>query len=176
MTGPSAGFRTAAFILVALAVLIGLISRILIGRSDATAFAGVESLNLSVGQPFGRAIFDGIVSENVPSVRLRAKQCDEPVFAAPLQLRSVAEAELADRTYLGHRGYGATNVYRGQVRQTFSHLARVLARNPLTPFRLDYFVRFYTPSDCAIDDRAYVEWAGMILDMGTTSPRSGQGS
>lgn len=176
MTGPSAGFRTAAFVLVALAVLVGLISRILIGRSDATAFAGVESLNLSVGQPFGRAIFDGIVSENVPSVRLRATQCDEPVFAAPLQLRSVAEAELADRTYLGHRGYGATNVYRGQVRQTFSHLARVLARNPLTPLELDYFVQFYTPSDCAIDDRAYVEWAGMILDMGTTSPRSGQGS
>jgi hypothetical protein len=176
LTGSLARLRAVAFVLVALAVLMGLISRIATVQSRDVSFAGVESLNLSPGQPFGRATFDGIVVKSIPSVRLKTEQCGEPIYAAPLQLRSVAEVELADRAYLDHPGYGATNVYRGQVRQTFSHLARVLARNPLTPYRLDYFVRFYTPSDCAIDDRAYVEWAGMILDMGTTSPRSGQGS
>lgn len=84
--------------------------------------------------------------------------------------------ELADRAYLDHPGNGSTHVYRGQVRQTFSHLARVPARNPLTPYRLDCFVRFYPPSDCAIDNEAYIEWAEMILAMGTASPGSGQGS
>ena len=176
MTGSLAALRAIAFVLVALAVSMGLISRLATVRSGVASFAGVGSLKLSPGQPFGRATFDGIATENIPSVRLRTKQCDEPIYAAPLQLRSVAEVELADRAYLDHPGYGATNVYRGQVRQTFSHLARVLARNPLTPYRLDYFVRFYAPSDCAIDNQAYMEWAGMILDMGTTSPRSGQGS
>jgi hypothetical protein len=168
--------RAVAFVVVALAVLMGLISRIAPGRSHVASFDGVESLKLSPGQPFGRATFDGIVVEDVPSVRLRTEQCDQPIYAAPLKLRSVAEVELADRAYLDHPGNGSTNVYRGQVRQTFSHLARVLARNPLTPYRLDYFVRFYPPSDCAIDNEAYIEWAEMILAMGTASPGSGQGS
>ena len=89
---------------------------------------------------------DGILSESFPTVRLRTKQCGEPNYAAPLQLRAVAEADLADRAYLGRPGYDATKVYRGHVRKTFSHFARVLAGNPLTPFRLDYFARFYAPS------------------------------
>jgi hypothetical protein len=165
--------RAVAFVLVALAVLTGVISRMATVRSRVASFDGVESLNLSPGQPFGRAIYDGIVVENVPSVRLKTKQCDEPIYAAPLQLRSIAAVELADRAYLHHPGYGSTNVYRGQVRQTFSHLARVLARNPLTPYRLDYFIRFYTPSDCVIDNQAYIEWAGMILAAGTAAPRPG---
>lgn len=176
MTASLAGLRAIAFVLVALAVLTGLISRTTTVRSGAASFAGVKSLNLSPGQPFGGATFDGIAAEDVPSIRLRTKQCDEPIYAAPLQLRSVADVELADRAYLDHRGYGSTNVYRGQVRQTFSHLARVLARNPLMPYQLDYFIRFYVPSDCAIDDQTYIEWADKILAMGTASPGSGQGS
>ena len=177
MTGSSAKFRATAFVSVALAVLAGLTLRMTTARPDeASFFAGVESLNLSPGQPFGRATFDGIDTEDISSVRLRANECDKPVYAAPLRLRSVAEVELADRVYLDHRGYASTNVYRGQVRQTFSHLARVLARNPLTPYRLDYFVRFYAPSGCAIDTQAYIEWAEMILTMGTASLGSGQGS
>jgi hypothetical protein len=111
----------------------------------------------------------------VPTVRLKAKQCDEPIYATPLQLKSVAEADLADRTFLSHPGYSETNIYRGEVRRTFSHLARVLSRNPLTPYKLDYFVRFYAPSDCVIDDQAYVEWAGMILAMGAAPPNRAQG-
>lgn len=110
----------------------------------------------------------------VPSVRLRTIHCGEPIFAAPMQLRAVAEVDLADRAYLGRPGYDATNVYRDEVRKTFSHLARVLARSPLTPFRLDYFVRFYAPSNCAIDDHDYVEWAQRILALGTKSPQPGQ--
>ena len=176
MTVSVAGLRAIAFVLVASAVSLGLISRIATVRSAAASFAGIESLNLSPGQPFGRATFDGIAVEDVPSIRLRTKQCIEPIYAAPMKLRSVADVELADRAYLDHRGYGSTNVYRGQMRQTFSHFARVLARNPLTPYRLDYFIRFYVPSDCAIDDQAYIEWAEMILARGTTSPGSGQGS
>jgi hypothetical protein len=128
LTRRLAGLRAAAFVLVALAVLMGLISRITIGRSNAASFAGVQSLDLTPGQPIGSATFDGIVVEYVPTVRLVTKQCDAPIYATPLKLRSVAEADLADRAYLGP-GYGATNVYRGQVRLTFSHLARVLARN-----------------------------------------------
>ena len=122
MTRRLAGLRAAAFVLVALAVLMGLISRITIGRSNAASFAGVQSLDLTPGQPIGSATFDGIVVEYVPTVRLVTRQCDAPIYATPLKLRSVAEADLADRSYLGP-GYGATNVYRGQVRQTFSHLA-----------------------------------------------------
>jgi hypothetical protein len=175
LTRRLADLRAAAFVLVALAVLMGLISRITIGRSNAASFGGVQSLDLTPGQPIGSATFDGIVVEYVPTVRLVTRQCDAPIYATPLKLRSVAEADLADRAYLGP-GYGATNVYRGQVRQTFSHLARVLARNPLTPYRLDYFVRFYAPSGCVIDDQAYIEWAAIILSMGTTSPRPSQGS
>jgi hypothetical protein len=175
LTRRLAGLRAAAFVLVALAVLMGLISRITIGRSNAASFAGVQSLDLTPGQPIGSATFDGIASEDVPSVRLVTRQCDAPIYATPLKLRSVAEADLADRVYLGRPGYGATNVYRGQVRQSFSHLARVLARNPLTPYRLDYFVRFYAPSSCVIDDQAYIEWAGAIPAMGTTSTGPSQG-
>lgn len=175
MSGSLAGLRAVAFVLVALAAMMGLITRIEAVQSPVASFAGVESLNLSPGQPFGRATFDGIAREDVPGVRLRTKQCGEPIYAAPLQLKSVAEVEIADRAYLDRPGYGVTNVYRGQVHQTFSHFARILARNPLTPYRLDYFIRFYAPSDCVIDDQAYVEWAEMILAMGTTSPRSGQG-
>lgn len=92
MNGSLAGFRAAAFVLVALAVLTGLISRIVTDQSDAATFAGVEALNLSPGQPLGRATFDGIVSQSVPSVRLKTKQCAEPIYAAPLRLRSVAVA------------------------------------------------------------------------------------
>jgi hypothetical protein len=173
LTDPVAKLRAVAFVAVALAVVVGLISRMTTARSDPAWFEGVERLRLSPGEPLGSATFDGVLTESVPTVRLRAKQCDKPIYATPLPLRSVAEVELADRTYLNRRGYGSTNVYRGQVRETFSHFARVLARNPLTPHGLDYFVRFYAPMECAIDDQAYVEWAGMILAMGTTSSRSG---
>ena len=175
MTGSLAGLRAVALVVVALAALMGLVTRIAAVQSPVASFAGVESLNLSPGQPFGRATFDGIASEDVPSVRLRTKQCGEPIYAAPLRIRAVAEVELADRAYLDRPGYGVTNVYRGQVHQTFSHFARILARNPLTPYSLDYFIRFYAPSDCLIDDQTYVEWAAMILAVGTTSSRSGQG-
>ncbi len=170
------GLRVIAFVLVALAVSLGLISRIATVRSGAASFPGVEALSLSPGQPFGHATFDGIAAEDVPSIRLKTAQCNEPVYAAPMKLRSVADVELADRAYLDHQGYRSTNVYRGQVRQTFSHLARVLARNPFAPYRLDYFVRFYAPADCAIDDQAYIEWAEMIFANGTASFGSGQGS
>lgn len=175
MTASLARWRAAAFAVVALATAAGLISRIATAGPDAGSFAGVESLDLSPGQPLGSATFDGIAREDVASVRLRTTKCGEPIYAAPLQLRAVAEVDLADRAYLGRPGYDATNVYRGQVRKTFSHLARVLSRSPLTPFRLDYFVRFYAPAGCVIDDQAYVEWAGGILALGTKSPHPGQG-
>jgi hypothetical protein len=90
-------------------------------------------------------------------------------------VRSVAVVELADRVYLDRPGYGVTNVYRGKVRQTFSHFARVLARIQLTPDKFDSFVRFYAPSGCVIDDQAYVEWAGMILAMGAAPQNPAQG-
>jgi hypothetical protein len=54
MTGPSPRFRAGAFLLVALAVLTGVMSRMVIGGSDAAVFVGVESLSLSLGQPFGQ--------------------------------------------------------------------------------------------------------------------------
>jgi hypothetical protein len=55
----------------------------------------------------------------------KALPASDPIYAAKLPLRSVAEVELADRLYLKRSGYGATNVDHGQVRQTFSHFARV---------------------------------------------------
>jgi hypothetical protein len=164
---PTTILRAVAFVVVALATLIGLISRLAIAKSgaDTATFRGVEALGLSPGQPFGQATFDGTVDEGVAGLRLRVKQCGEPIYAAPIELKAVAFVEAADRGYLNHPGYGVTNVYHGQVRQNFSHLARVLARNPLTPYNLDYFIRFYSPSDCAVDDQAYVEWADRILSL-----------
>ncbi len=145
-------------------------------QTDVAPFAGVESLNLAPGQQFGGATFDGIAGgEDIPSIRLKTAQCGEPIYAAPLPLRAVAAVELADREYLSHPGYAVRDVFHGQVRPAFSYFARVLARNPLTSTRVDYFIRFYAPSGCAIDDRAYVEWAGMILAPGTASPPTGQG-
>jgi hypothetical protein len=162
---PTARLRAVAFVIVALAALAGLISRVAIAKSgaDTATFVGIEALGLSPGQSFGRATFDGTVSEGVPGLRLRVEQCGEPIYAAPIELKAVAFVEAADRGYLAYPGYATTNVYHGQIRQTFSHLARVLARNPLTPYNLDYFVRFYSPADCVIDDQAYVEWADRIL-------------
>jgi hypothetical protein len=163
LTGPVAALRAATFVVVALAASIGVILRVASGGPRGSWFPGVESLNFSPGQPLGSATFDGIADKGVRTVRLEAKQCGKPIYAAPLRLRAVAEVEVADRAYLGRPGYGVTNVYEGQVRQSFSHLARALARNPLTPGASDYYIRFYAPSDCAIDDRDYVEWAGKIL-------------
>jgi hypothetical protein len=96
LIGSIAGLRTVAFVVVALAALSGLISRMTKVRSEAS-FAGVESLNLSPGQPFGSATFDGIAGKRIATIRLRTKQCGEPIYAAPLQLRAVSEVELADR-------------------------------------------------------------------------------
>ncbi|HSV01343.1 MAG TPA: hypothetical protein VLI91_14680 [Roseiarcus sp.] len=166
MTPPS-GLRLAVFAVVALAALVGLVSRLAIAASDAgtATFVGVGALIMPAGQPFGRGTFDGTVDEGVPGVRLRAEPCAEPIYAAPIELKAVAFVEAADDGYLGHPGYSTTNVYHGRVRQTFSHLARVLARNPLTPYNLDYFIRFYVPPNCALDDEAYVDWATRILDL-----------
>ena len=172
---PTARFRAVAFIVVALAALTGLISRLAIDNSAETAtFVGVEELGLSPGQSFGRATFDGTVNEGVAGVRLRVERCSEPIYATPIELKAVAFVAAADRGYLRNRGYVTTNVYHRKVRQTFSHLARVFARNPLTPYNLDYFIRFYTPSDCVVDDQAYVEWADMILSLAIKPTRSAE--
>jgi hypothetical protein len=123
----------------------------------------VESIRLAAGDPLGVATFDGVESDSVPSMRLRTTACAEPIYAAPIELKAVAAANAADRSYLGRAGYASTNVYRGQVRPIFSHLSRVLARNPLVPYSTDYFVRFYYPADCAIGDGAFIDWAARIL-------------
>jgi hypothetical protein len=171
--------RTAAFVLVAFAALASLISRIAIAGSGEglVAFAGVQSLDLPIGQPIGQAIFDGIVGEPFPSVRLRVSQCVDPIFVTAMPLKSVAVAEFTDRAYLDHPGYTATSVYRGKVRPHFSHFFRLFARNPLEPYNLDtgYFVRFYAPANCVIDTQAYVEWARLILPLASKQPASGAG-
>jgi hypothetical protein len=161
---PIAKLRAGAFVVVALAALAGVISRVAIAKSDGGTFVGVEALGLSPGHLFGRATFDGTVNEGVSGVKLRVEQCGQPIYAVPIELKAVAFVEAADRGYLGHPGYAVTNVYHKQIRRTFSHFDRVLARNPLTPYNLDYFLRFYSPSDCVIDEQAYVEWADGILD------------
>jgi hypothetical protein len=174
---PPNALRSVAFAVAALAALVGLASRLAIARSgaDTAAFVGVEGINLSPGQPLGRAVFDGTVDEGVAAVRLRAEQCAEPIYAAPIELKAVAFVEAADRGYLGHPGYSTTNVYHGRVRPTFSHLARLFARNPLTPYNLDYFIRFYFPSNCVLDDQAYVDWANRILDLAVRPSRPAVG-
>ncbi len=166
MNSPT-GLRFAVFAVVALAALVGLVSRLATAASggETATYVGVGALSLSPGQPFGRGAFDGTVDETVPAVRLRVERCAEPIYATPIELKAVAYVEAADDGYLSHVGYSTTNVYHGQVRRTFSHLARVLARNPLTPYNLDYFVRFYFPSTCVLEDEAYVDWANRILDL-----------
>jgi hypothetical protein len=164
---PSPRWRAVAFALAVVAALTGLASRIAGSGATTAAFAGVESLDLSSGQPFGGGTFDGAVNEGIASVRLKVKPCAEPIFAAPIELKAVASVELADSAYLRRPGYATTNVYHGRVRKTFSHFDRVLARNPLTPYSLDYFIRFYTPADCVVADETYIDWADRILALAT---------
>jgi hypothetical protein len=159
--------RVVALLVVAGASVAGLTFRIAMVDSGESrgSFSGLLSLNLRLGQPIGDAIFDGIAEYGIPGLRLRLKQCEEPIFAVPLTLTSATGASLADRGYRKPAAYLSTDVYRGQIRKDFSHFSRLIAYLSESP-NFDggyFFVRFSAPTNCHVESEAYIGWAGTIL-------------
>jgi hypothetical protein len=163
------GLRAVSLILLAAAAVAGLGIRIAhLNVADAAApFAGIQSLDLSEGQSVGNARFEGITQNDFPSLQLRLTGCSEPVYAMPLQLTAVSIPADADQVYAGFPHYASTDVYRGQVRQNFSHLSRVIARGFVDTYNLEtgYYVRFYAPTDCGIREDDFVELTRAILKL-----------
>jgi hypothetical protein len=126
----TANLRVFAFVVIAGAALAGIAARVAIVRLGAPeiTFAGIESIDRKVGQPLADATFDGIAEEAIASVRLSAKGCGDPIFAAPILLTAVEIPQSADRAYLKDPRYRSVDVYDGEVRRDFSHIRRLIAR------------------------------------------------
>jgi hypothetical protein len=168
--------RVVALFMIVAACGAGLAIRIamMASRGPETPFRGVESLDFSLGQSIGAAKFDGIVADSPAGLRLRLEPCGEPIFAAPMLLTDVTTTEVADRAYRKSPAYLSTDVYRGQIRKEFSHFSRLIARSLLETYNLEggYFVRFYAPADCRVENTSYIEWAEAILKAGSEPERA----
>jgi hypothetical protein len=168
--------RAIALLLVAGSSLAGLafrISAIDSGQGHAQ-FPGLQGLNLRLGQPLGDAIFDGLTEESPAGLRLKLKQCEEPVIAAPMLLTAVAGCQVADRAYRTSPAILSTDVYHGRIRKGFTHFSRLIARGILDAYNGDdrYFVRFYAAEDCHVENAAYLDWAEAILSPGSKAGRA----
>ena len=98
-------------------------------RLEWKSAAGVEPVAfdarpLSLGDSIGNAVIDGVVNKPLTGVRLRLAQCGNPAFVFPLSILSVSEQQVVDRAY-GLPAYRSTDVYRGHVRDGFSHISRI---------------------------------------------------
>lgn len=172
MTSRPYRIRTLAFILVGLAAITGLALRIVMANSHAPSvpFAGIESMDLAVGHPIADATFDGLNEDQISAVRLRLKQCRNPVFAAPMLLNAVAVPEIADQIYRKPT-YDRVDVYKGKLYRGFSRLSRIVSLIFLDSYnsQAGFFVRFYSPADCNIRRDSYIAWADLILKLGSKS-------
>ena len=170
--------RTLAFIMIGLAAIVGLTTRIVIAnaRGPRVQFAGIQNLGLRAGQSIGNATFDGVEENDVPGVRLRTRQCNEPIFAVPILLIAVAVPEVSDRAYGSIPGYGKKDVYSGQVHGELSRFSKLFKRSFLETYNVgaSYFVRFYAPANCEIANETYVRWADAILTPGSRSAPAGE--
>ena len=139
-----------------------------------TPFRGIEALDFSLGQPIGDAKFDEIVDDSPAGLRLRRDQCGDPIFAVPMLLTAATITQVADRVYKKSPAYLSTDVYRGQIHKEFSHLSRLIARGLLETYNLEggYFVRFYAPADCHVENTSYIQWAEAILKAGFEPERA----
>jgi hypothetical protein len=160
--------RTVAFVTIALAVLGGLSVRIFraIYFAPRTAFTELQPMNSSEGQSAGDAAFDVVDDDDFLVLRLRLKQCSEPVFAVPIPLMAVATPELADQRFLNSPHYYRFDVYDEKVWKELSYVSRVITPYLIVTRNLldrNIFVRFYAPKDCNVPDTSYVGWADTIL-------------
>jgi hypothetical protein len=137
---------------------------------------------LSLGDSIGNAVVDGVVNKPLPGVRLRLAQCGNPAFVFPLSILSVSEQQVVDRAY-GLPAYRSTDVYRGHVRDGFSHISRITSYVASRAEALwsteqiiseDRYVRAYVPSDCVVGRDAYVEWAAAVLKPGLNVARASE--
>jgi hypothetical protein len=130
-------------------------------------------LEMSTGDSIGNAVVDSVVNKPLEGLRLRLPQCGNPAFVVPIPILSVTDPQVLDRAY-GLPAYRSTDVYRGHIRDGFSHISRVtsyitaraaaLWSGPTISY--DFYVRAYVPSDCTISTAAYVEWAAAVLKLG----------
>jgi hypothetical protein len=144
----------------------------------------LDARPLSVGDSIGNAVIDGVVNKPLTGIRLTLAQCGNPAFVIPISIFSVAAPQLVDRAY-GLPGYRSTDVYRGKIRDGFSHIVRVTSFLGARAAALwsteqtiieDRYVRTYVPSDCAVGRDAYVEWAAAVLNLGLNVARAGDAS
>ena len=77
-------------------------------RAPSWQFVGVEALNMSPGQPFGRGTFEGTVDEGVPGVRLRAGQCGRAGLRRAHRAQSGRLCRSRRPRLLSHPGYSTT--------------------------------------------------------------------
>ena len=129
---------------------------------------------MSLGDSIGNAVIDGVVNKPLTGVRLRLAQCGNPAFVFPISILSVSEQQVVDRAY-GLPAYRSTDVYRGHIRDGFSHISRITSYVATRAAALwsteqiiseDRYVRAYVPSDCIVSTDAYVEWAAAVLKLG----------
>ncbi len=178
--------RVATLGAIAAAALIGAATRL--ERKSVVDFENIafdaRRLEMSLGDSIGNAVIDGVVNEPLEGLRLRLAQCGDPAFVVPIPILSVAAPQLVDRAY-GLPAYRSTDVYRGHIRDGFSHISRITSyvatrATALWPNELtigdDFYVRAYVPSDCIISTDAYVEWAAAVLKLGRKVARTGEAS
>jgi hypothetical protein len=142
------------------------------GARESVVF-DTRRLEMKLGDSIGNAVVDSVVSAPLTVVRLQLPQCANPAFVALIPVLSVAAPQLVDQAY-GLPGYRSTDVYRGQIRDGFSHISRVTSYIAARAAALwsgptisdDLYVRSYIPSDCVVGREAYLGWATAILKLG----------
>ncbi|RBP13741.1 hypothetical protein DFR50_1113 [Roseiarcus fermentans] len=167
--------RATAFATIGLAVILGVTTRVValkpFGPAAEASAAPIAALR--VGQSLGDAAIEGVPDDDQPGIRIRAAHCAEPIFAAPLLLTAVAIPRLVDNAYGTRSGYQKLDVYRGEIRNEFSRLSRLLARSLAGSYNSPdgFYVRFYTPKSCSISDRDFADWAGRIVSAASAGER-----
>jgi hypothetical protein len=177
---PTPAVRLIAAFAISASLLSGAATRLLIQPREPAAveFAGLAAAaTLRPGQLVGAAVFERVANATILALQLRSKGCGDPVFALPISLVDVAAVEVADAGYLSG-GYHSVDVYRGKVRQTFSHFDRLIARSMLNIFHIGdgHFVRLYAPRDCDIANGDLESTALAILKLGMTPDKTAQAS
>ncbi len=174
----SPALRTVAFVLVGLAALLGVATRIVFDKRPAAIAQSSDTRGgaLRVGQALGDAILLNVAVGD-HSVRFRATQCDKPITAVRFSLYAVAASEVADKNY-GVGGVTKVDVYDGRVRENFSRFSKLFALIILKASdAIDgFYVRFYAPKTCSLREEDYVEWASEILNAApaSTPPRQSE--
>jgi hypothetical protein len=171
--------RSIAIVAIALASVTGIAARLAMSSVDAPQPEfGVREEQFRGQEPFRDALVDGIETSEIAGVRIRLPRCSQPVFVVPLGMLSVTQPRMADRFYGQRPSYHATDVFAGTIRQGFSPVSRLVSYLAARAFRgekaldIGLFIRFYSPSDCAIEPAAFLEWAQAVLKFGSGSARS----